>query len=192
MDQDGVCAKQHSVLIFLRVVLSIQAKPEKNFIFYIHHAVSAMFNISNSLFMNMYEVRVHRRFLLSDNQTIHISLEIQTEDAQADVLQHEIINGDMKALNLYEGLGTVNITVVSVDVITKIPSISHNTSIISFIVIIAICIASLLCRSVLYKCWCHNSFTVQSSEAAKSSVLTSFAGVMGMKFRNKEKSYAPI
>jgi len=136
----------------------------------------------------MHEVQVHRRFLLHDNQTIHISLEIQTEDAQADALQREIVKGDMKVLNLYEGLSTVNITVVSVDFITKISIISHNTSIISFVVIVAICIASLLCLFVLYKFWSNR----QSPEAANSNIFTSFAGIMGTKFKNKEKSYAPI
>jgi len=185
---DGVCAKQHGVLIFLRVVLSIQGKADKNIVSHIQHAFSVTFNISTSLFIHMHEVQVHRRFLLHDNQTIHISLEIQTEDAQADALQRKIVTGDMKSLNLYEGLSTVNITVVSVDFITKISIISHNTSIISFVVIVAICIASLLCLFVLYKFWSNR----QSPEAANSNIITSFAGIMGTKFKNKEKSYAPI
>jgi len=183
MYQNGVCSKQDGVVIFLKVVLSIQGQTDKNINLQIQDAFSARFNISNSLFVNK-----NRRLLLSNNNTIHISLEIQTEDAQADVLQREIASADMKALTVYEGLGTVNITVVSVDIITRIVPISHNTEIIRFIVIIAICTTSLICLSVLYKFWRHNS----STEAGKSSMLTSLADKLSIKFANKEKSYSPI
>jgi len=184
---DGVCTKQQGVSIFLKVLLSIQGHTDENINSHIRHAFSARFNVRNFLFMNN-----NRRVLVSNNHTINISFQVETEDSQADVLQREIISADMKSLSFYEGLGDVNISVVSVDVITKITHISHNTGIIRFIVIIAICTASLICLYVLYKFWYQNSPAVKSSEAGKPSMLTSLAGTMSMKFANKEKSYAPI
>ena len=171
---DGVCAKKNGVLIFLKVVLSIQGKTAETINSHIEHAFSARFNISNSLSVNM-----NRR----NNHTIHITLEIQTEDAHADVLQRAIVNADMKAFKLYQGLATVNITVVSVDVFTKITPISHNTAILRYIVMLSICISTLIFLSVLCKFW----FPPQAG-AEKSSVLTLFTGAM----RIKAKSYTPI
>ena len=184
---DGVCNKQQGVLIFLKVMLSIQGQTDEDINSHIQHAFSARFNITNLFFFNN-----NRRLLVSNNNEINITFQVQAEDSQVDVLQSEIVGEDMKSLSLYQGLSNVNISVISVDIITKITHISHNAGIIRFIVITAICTASLIFFYVLYKFWYQNSPAVNSSESGKPSMLTWLVDKMSMKIANKEKSYSPI
>jgi hypothetical protein len=180
-----VCIKKYGALIFLRVVLSIDGQFDSDIVSNLQHAFSMTFNINKALFLNTYNVSAFSRLS-------KIELHIEQEEAQVEALKDEILRSDTQELRLYKGLANLNITIDSVDIVLDITRISQDTDIIRIVVLAAICIASLLCLSVLCKCCCHGSSSAQTPTFANVGLLSCFAGLMGLKFVDSNKKYAAI
>jgi hypothetical protein len=121
-----------------------------------------------------------------------IELHIEYEESQIEALQREILHSNMQQLRRYKGLENLNITIESVEIIVDISLVSQDTDVIRIVVIVAICISIILCLSVLCKCCCHGSSSPQNAGVANLGILTCFAGLMGLKFQDKNKKYAAI